>query len=90
MHIEPFRELVGIGVIAWNLTVLDDPELEKVGDLIEDVERDYRAGLEAILADLTARKRRLFPEDYRFIKSWEVSLMPSGRTSVTAVFYEPR
>ncbi len=84
MGIENYRGLVGIGAIAWNLSLLQDPKLDHVARLLEDQDDDYRAWFEAFVSDLVARKLELFPKDHRFIVGWEVSLRPDGNYFVTA------
>jgi hypothetical protein len=85
MSLEGFRGLVGIGAVAWNLSLLEDPKLDHVSDLLKDQDDDYRAWFEAFVSDLVARKIKLFPKDDRFIAGWKVSLRPDGSYFVTAV-----
>ncbi len=84
MSFEDFRGLVGIGAVAWNISLLDGPILDRIADLLKDQDDDYRAWFEAFVSDLVDRTVSLFPRDDRFLAGWDVSLRPDGSYFLTA------
>ncbi len=82
MDLEAYRGLVAVGAIAWNLSLIEDSKIDEAAQALED--EDQRAWFKNVASDLIARKKRLFPEDERYIAGWEVSLTPDGKYLVTA------
>jgi len=85
-HTQPrLDQLVSFGALAWNASLLPASDavvadgLATLGLGEEDLEiaRD-------LIASLSERRRRLFPDDRRLIMSTAVTLTPSGDLRVSA------
>jgi hypothetical protein len=85
IDIEEYRALVGIGVMAWNFSLLEQASLVDVLDELKCPDTSRRGELETMVSDLVQRKRRLFPDDERVITAWDVKLRQDGSRFVTAV-----
>ncbi len=85
MKVEDFRGLVGVGALAWNLSLLEDgPAANALVDLVDGVEVSDRERFESFVCELVDRKRSLFPKDVRFIAAWDVTVKPDGSFFLTA------
>jgi hypothetical protein len=84
MSLEGYRNVVGVGAIAWNLSLMEDSKIDDAAELLETQDDEQREWFKTVVSDLIARKKRLFPKDQRYIAGWEVSLTPDGRHRVTA------
>jgi 3-deoxy-D-arabino-heptulosonate 7-phosphate (DAHP) synthase class II len=70
-------KLVGLAVIAWNLSFVPDEEhAESYAALTEEIEDDPVAteGMHGVLKDLIERKRLLYPDDERAVLHHEVEM----------------
>ena len=80
---ESYEALVGIGAMAWNLSLM--PAADRIDSIREAVRRAVAIGLpltEWWLTELVERKLLLFPSDDRFIESFEVVEAPDDRFTV--------
>lgn len=81
---DQFRKLVAFGVIAWNLSSFDEPRrTEEMGRFIEATGGANFPDFTAIIRGMVARKLALFPDDSRFIVSWDVK-QDNNRFHITA------
>lgn len=80
---ESYGALVTLGALAWNLSLVPAGERR---DLVRQAVRDARAiGLpltEQWLNNLVHRKEKLFPDDERFIESYEVRDEGGGKFTI--------
>lgn len=84
MDAEDYRRLIAITAIAWNLSLEEDGSPAKALELVEDMGAAERREFEALLKELIARKRKLFPKDHRLVAGWEVVVRPDGSFLLTA------
>ncbi|MCP3915794.1 MAG: hypothetical protein GY711_09580 [bacterium] len=78
MDLKAYDILVGIAVLAWNLTITRTPCEHHLAEVFESLDDGEARFLRALLAELSERKERLFPHDDRFIVSWDTSPTPTG------------
>jgi hypothetical protein len=84
MDVEDFQSLIALAASAWNLCVLPAATIDEfIGQLPVDSAAEMRA-VRPLLDSLVARKRRMFPDDDRFITGWDVALQPDGGFFLTA------
>ena len=87
---EDFRELLGVGAIAWNVALHPEgPEREQVIASIRDGElkhepRDVRNNFLNLLQALIERKDRLFPYIRRSIQSFQLTETDEGYHLIVA------
>ena len=91
-HAEPdetrksYENLIGLGAMAWNLSLLpDDERFATVTEIVRDAKKIGLPLTAQWMDDLIDRKLRLFPSDERFIESWEVRVEADGRFTVFVV-----
>jgi hypothetical protein len=79
-----FRKLVACGVIAWNLSSFEESRrTEEIGRFIDDIGAADFMDFTAIIQIMVARKLALFPDDSRFVVSWDVK-QDNNRFHITA------
>lgn len=70
---DSYEALVVIGVLAWNLAILPESERRRVGEeMLRDAAATAVPLTREVLWNLVGRKLELFPEDQRFIETFEV------------------
>ncbi len=80
---DAYQKLLTLAVMAWNVCLLP---VEKQRDMVAKViaeglpenDLDTKAGLIGILGTLMARKRTFFPDNKRFILSFELTETETG------------
>lgn len=84
--LEKCRTLLDVVVAAWNISVLDKAEWdEKLNEVTTNprIDRIAQQELKDVLKDIIAIKIGHYPDDQRFIVSWELSYN-KNRFSITA------
>jgi hypothetical protein len=72
--LEEYRGAAQMGVIAWNLSLLDPRKRKKqLARALKKVARSDAAVFRQMLEEMLARKRELFPQDRRWIVGVEVT-----------------
>lgn len=77
---EAYQRLIGVAVIAWNAALLPaDGRRELIAEAGKAItDKGTRRDLMAILDELIKRKERFFPDNKRFIVSYELSEAKEG------------
>src|SRR5262245_28887119 len=74
MTLPEFRKLLAVGAIAWNLSTVDEPKrAEELARFTAAMDEIAATDFETIVRGLVARKRMQFPDDNRFIVTWDVT-----------------
>lgn len=80
---DSYAALITLGAMAWNLSLM--PVDERLAQVRDTVTRAEETGLPLTVEWMNAlieRKLRLFPDDDRFIQSFDVVPTPDGRFTV--------
>ncbi len=73
--LDQFRKLVTTGVMAWNLSTIEEPlRCAELDRLVGTIEADGAHDFKDIIHALVARKLSCFPNDNRFIVAFDVSI----------------
>lgn len=86
---DEFRKLVALGVIAWNLSSYDEPRrTEEMGRFTDAMGDANFQEFTALIRSMVARKLAIFPDDSRFVVSWDVK-QDNNRFHITAAALVP-
>jgi hypothetical protein len=85
--LDEYRHWVNAIVLAWNISLLPLKEqantLKNLGDFVKEADPGGEEAAQAELLRLIEKKRVMFPDDARFIVSYDVQIV-GNRVHVTA------
>ena len=85
---EQFRQLVGLGVLAWNAALFPGSQRAEVNEqLVGALPPEARPEMRALFTEMILRKDTLFASINRAILDFQVTMTPSGpHLSVLSTF----
>lgn len=87
MTLREYEALVGLGAVAWNLSLFPAEDRQKeLSRAVAELQAEPQMQRETaeLIEDLQRRKGLLFPSDHRLIVEWEVEDRGCGRYLVLA------
>ena len=76
---DQFKELVGLGVIAWNAALFPgDKRVEVLDEMVESLPPEARSEMRALFTELIRRKDTRFASYKRVIFDYQVTMTSSG------------
>ena len=83
---EDMERLLQIGVIAWNLALLDPGKRrDHLKELIKDATLEVRQGMEMVLEPYIRRKEKIFPNLKRPMLNFEMIRLPGNKVHVNVL-----
>ena len=88
---EKMHQLLSVAIIAWNSALMPAAERDKLIDkTLATADPEAREAVLPFLSELIRRKEQVFPDNNRFILSYDLSMGPSGpHLSVISSFTPP-
>ena len=77
--VDQFKEIVGLGVIAWNAALFPgDKRVELLEEMVRALPPEARSEMKGLFTELIRRKDTRFASNKRVIFDYQVTMTPSG------------